>query len=163
MKKKRLIKGICIVILGIILCFFIRRGYFRAEEFAIINEGYYEGHEKELWYPTDPFDIPIIVDIMNTAHKAFSTIGEWTPELYEEIGKLMYYTEPSPKAVLREHELIFITGNFTEDEGYIWVKYAESSYEEDGSEFNGTCQHYARWFFEKIDDRWIMTDSYDHP
>ncbi len=163
MKKKRLIKGICIVILGIILCFFIRRGYYYLGDLVIIEKDYYDGQEKELWYPTDPFDIPIILDIMHTANEAFSTIGERTPELKEKFGKLVYYIEDSPEAAKREYKLTFITGNFTDKSGYIWAKYSTETYGADESLVSGSWWIQVRWYFEKINNRWIITHIYEHP
>ena len=66
-------------------------------------------------------------------------------------------------AVAEKHKLWRVAARFSEDTGYIWVKYSSQAYDETGEVTTGSWNILTKWELEKQDGRWVVTNVNEAP
>lgn len=153
MKKKTL--RILIITIILILCI----GIFRTA-FVYFVKAYTKVHfgdeYNEILYPTALDDYFIAKEVLKDVDKALSTITDFESAV-EKFGVLGYLCVTDENAVREEHNLHFISANFSENTGYIWAEYSTKAYDKNGKLESGAILVLFKLKLEKIENEWCVT------
>lgn len=159
--KKKIIR-IVIIVLVVLLCTVIFRSAYIYLDNLYPNKEFFGDKYNQIIYPTSISDYLIAKETLEQADKALSTIT--IPAVAEQkFGKLGRLCITDNDAVSSEHKLQFIAANFSDDEGYIWVKYTVTAYDGSGKVTFGSHDILARCELEKVDGEWVVTSLSEHP
>ncbi len=128
----------------------------------ISNKDYFGNEYKQILYPTSISDYITAKEILSTADDALSTITNHEAAK-TSFGELGYLCVTADEAVAETHKLKFIAANFSDDKGYIWVKYSSEAYDNAGEVAFGSWDMLSRWKLEKADNKWVVTSIKEHP
>lgn len=159
--KKKIIRIMIIVIVSLLLIGLIRATCVYIGNLPG-NKAFFEDEYAQIIYPTSMSDYLIAKAVLKEAEEAFSTITD-DETAYEAFGKLGSFCITDSDAVREMHNLDFIAANFSNDSGYIWVKYSSEAYDKDGEVTFGTWDILSRWELEKVEDKWVVTSIKEHP
>ena len=159
--KKKVIR--IIIVIACILLFFtgLRMAVLYFGNYTP-NKEYFGDEYKQIIYPTSISDYITAKEILKEADNALSTItNNETAE--KNFGELGYLCVTDDDAVTEKHKLKFISANFSDDEGYVWVKYSSEAYDKNGEVTFGSWDILSRWELEKKGNKWVVTSIKEHP
>lgn len=161
--KKRIITILFACILLAFGIFGIRTLMLHAQ-YKFPNQAYFGENYKEIFYPTSPSDWKIANALMKDIDNAFSFVGsaDAAKEKYGVLSRYSIDCEENEK-LTEEHKLKFITADFEDNAGYIWIEYSQKAYEDNGDLERGSQGILVRMTAEKKNDNWVITGCREHP
>ena len=158
--KKRIIR-IGIIVLSALLCVAV----LRAALIYYVNydcKNYFDSEYKQIVFPTSISDYITAQKVLKNADAALSTITTYE-NAYNQFGELGYLCVTDDDAVSQMHRLRLVAGHFSQDEGYVWVKYTSVAYDVDGAITSGSWDILAKWELEKQEGQWVVTNVNEAP
>lgn len=159
--KKKTNKVVKIIIILLIVLAILRTAILYIGN-IIPNKDFFGDEYIQIIYPTSISDYLIAKQVISKANEALSTItNDETAE--QKFGELSFLCITDEEAVKETHKLHFISANFKNNKGYIWVKYSSEAYDENGEVTYGSWGILSKWKLEKVEDNWIVKSIREHP
>lgn len=161
--KKKVMNAVIIIIILLIVLVILRTAFLYIGNISISpNKDYFGDEYVQIIFPTSISDYLIAKQVINEANKALSTItDDETAEL--KFGNLSYLCVTHEETVKETHKLHFISANFKNNKGYIWVKYSSEGYDKNGEVICGSWGILSKWELEKVDNSWVVKSIHEHP
>jgi len=168
MNKKILI--LLVIIIIVLICFVILNKLFAQD---ILYQKYRAKHERffgeetysEIKYKYSKQEKNVANDILKVADEAFSYIGSKS-EMPDKFNALKHYCidkELYENATKEKHTIKLVTIKIEDNNGYMWVVYSNSAFDDKGDLQCGSGNILTRWTIEKENDKWIVVDWSEAP
>lgn len=90
--------------------------------------------------------------ILSEAKEVFTFIGESEPQ--KDVGELKRYYRLSPDITEINLDIEAVAGDFTGNNGYLWVIYSVERLDETGDTSSGSWDILTYWKLKKLDGEW---------
>ena len=126
------------------------------------NKHYFGDECKQVLYLTSISDYITAKECVKEADKALSTITN-DETILKGFGELGYLCVTDEDAVSEKHKIKFVAADFSDNKGYIWVKYSSAAYDKNGEVAVGSRNVLSRWELQKTGDKWTVTSIKECP
>ncbi len=93
--------------------------------------------------------------VLSDAKEVFTFIGEKAP--HKDVGELKRYYRLSSEIKEIRLDIEAVAGDFTFNNGYLWVVYSVTRLDEKGNTHSGSLDILSYWELKNIDGEWTVT------